>query len=542
MSYVQPNSRVEFFDDLGLSQDYNDTLYFVSAAAKDSYFDNINRLAHADKCYYVRENRGRVRVELPLVTMIHAQYMRFKNTSYENRWFYAFVKDVIYINDNTVEVTFELDIIMTWMGYFTLTDCFVERQHSSVDYIGANTVPESINLSMAPVIRNRFNTQTCGKYYPVIFMSHKTPAWIEPGPDLKLYQPQTVGGVYNALDMIYCGTPAAVEFVISTLITQNWIDDVVAIKMLPEAFIPLDESVGENRLVTRSYDKPYTDISGYVPKNKKLFTYPYNYLSVSNTEGEENTFRYEWFGDLPPDENDYQTYSFDIIGSWNIDCQLMCFPHEYLNILRSYEKRLTMQDFPTCAWNVDLYKAMMAQKESSLPTRLLASAMNTAATNAARPVAQPINRGIMATEGISAVTDIIANKVLPPEMPTVVRGSQGSNTLIGQKVYDPEDPTDQTGTEKDFIFTEMNAAYEDARIIDGYFTMFGYQQNRVMTPNMNARPHYTYIKTVDCKIDCRCPASDANFIESIFNKGIRFWKNHTEIGHYNDPLVDNTPV
>ncbi len=95
MAYVQPNSRIEFFTDLGISQDYNDTLYFATEAQKDTYFTNVdNRLAHVDRCYYTRDNRGFVRVELPMYTLISAQYMRFKNTSYENKWWYAFVEDV----------------------------------------------------------------------------------------------------------------------------------------------------------------------------------------------------------------------------------------------------------------------------------------------------------------------------------------------------------------------------------------------------------------------------------------------------------------
>lgn len=532
MSYIEPNSRIEFFTDLGLSQDYNDTLYFVSTAAKDAYFtDNNLPLAHVDRCYYTREHRGFVRVELPMSTLIHAQYMRFKNTSFENKWWYAFVTNVAYINNNTTEVQFELDPMMTWMGEFTLRQCFVERQHQEEDYIGVNTVPEPIKVQNY-ITRNRINTNACGLYMPVIFMSHKDSSWIDPSLTMELYQPQYVGGVYNALDMIYCGTAEAVEFVIDKLISENWIDDVVAIKMLPLNFKPLSGSVGENRLVTRNSAKPYTDIGGYTDiKNNKLFTYPYNYLSVSNSEGEENTFRYEWFGSpssLPPNENTSPNYTFNFIGSWNVDTQIMCIPTPYKGISTpEYEERITMQDFPNSGWNVDMYKATMAQKESSLPTRLLASGMNAMAQEKITGSDFFTRRAV--NEGVYSITDILANKILPPNMPTIVRGSQGSNTLMGQKVYDG---VTQIGTEKDFIFTEINASYEDARILDNFFTMFGYAQNSVFTPNMHARQRFTYVKTKDCKIDCDCPASDADFIEGLINKGIRFWTNHTYIGDY----------
>ena len=470
MAYVQPNSRIEFFDDLGISQDYNDTLYFATTAAKDTYFDNIQRLAHADNCYYTRDNRGFVRVELPMTTLIAAQYMRFKNTSYENKWWYAFVDDVIYVNNNTTEVKFTLDPMLSWMGSFSVKDCFVERQHSETDYIGANTIPEEVNVNNM-VVRNRRNTHTCGLYYPVIFMSHKDVSWIEPGYNLVLFQNQYIGGVYNALDMVFCRDAAAVNFVVEKLIEEVWIDDVVTIKMLPYNFYPISGSEGDNRIVSFSAPKPYTSLDGYTPKNNKLFTYPFNYLSVNNSEGEENSFRYEWFGALPPNQNTNLSYTFQIYGAWSSNPQLLLVPTSYKGVTGSnYEERLSMQEFPSCGWNVDTFKAMLAQKETELPTRLLASSMNAAAMGTLTN--SNLQRNMAIRQGVQGITDVLANKIIPPNMPTIVRGNQGTNTLVGQKTYDSSTPPVQNGTEKDFICTELCASYEDARNIDGFFTMF----------------------------------------------------------------------
>ncbi len=80
--------------------------------------------------------------------------MRFKNTSFENKWFYAFVTEVSYVNNITSRVSFQLDVLLTWMGDFALKSCFVERQHAAADYIGANTVPENLATG-TPVVRSR---------------------------------------------------------------------------------------------------------------------------------------------------------------------------------------------------------------------------------------------------------------------------------------------------------------------------------------------------------------------------------------------------
>ena len=68
--------------------------------------------------------------------------------------------------------------------------------------------------------------------------------------------------------------------------------------------------------------------------------------------------------------------------------------------------------------------------------------------------------------------------------------------------------------------------------------MFGYPINTSGIPNMNARPHWTFVKTIGCDVTGNLPASDANDIESIFDSGCRFWHNLIEMGNYE---LDNSP-
>ena len=67
--------------------------------------------------------------------------------------------------------------------------------------------------------------------------------------------------------------------------------------------------------------------------------------------------------------------------------------------------------------------------------------------------------------------------------------------------------------------------------------MYGYQTNRVKTPNISARPHWNYIKTNDCVIEGSVPCDDMNKICSIFDGGITFWKKGSEVGNYS---LDNS--
>ena len=55
---------------------------------------------------------------------------------------------------------------------------------------------------------------------------------------------------------------------------------------------------------------------------------------------------------------------------------------------------------------------------------------------------------------------------------------------------------------------------------------------------MKSRPHWNYVKTIDCSISGSVPSDDEKTICNIFDKGITFWKNGNEIGNYS---LDNRP-
>ena len=50
-------------------------------------------------------------------------------------------------------------------------------------------------------------------------------------------------------------------------------------------YYPIPSSSVSTVLETLTVSKPNSTIDGYTPKNKKLFTYPYKYLLLSNNNG-----------------------------------------------------------------------------------------------------------------------------------------------------------------------------------------------------------------------------------------------------------------
>ena len=83
-----------------------------------------------------------------------------------------------------------------------------------------------------------------------------------------------------------------------------------------------------------------------------------------------------------------------------------------------------------------------------------------------------------------------------------------------------------------FYFYKMSITEEYAKIIDKYFSMYGYKVNDVKTPNITGRTNWNYVKTIDCSISGSVPSDDEKTICNIFDKGITFWKNPNEVYRY----------
>ena len=88
-----------------------------------------------------------------------------------------------------------------------------------------------------------------------------------------------------------------------------------------------------------------------------------------------------------------------------------------------------------------------------------------------------------------------------------------------------------------FIARRVNPKLIDQ--IDDYFDMFGYKVATVKIPDTHSRPHWNYVKTINCQLTGYCANGVSEKIKLIFNGGIRFWRNGAEVGQYN---LDNRPV
>ena len=289
----------------------------------------------------------------------------------------------------------------------------------------------------------------------------------------------------------------------------SWGDGMVTKEV--ESIEPIFQNVARNSVLS----------GGYTPRNNKLFTYPFNFLYVTNNDGNAATYRYERFGD--------PTYcNFKLVGAVSPDAGVKMYPINYNGVSHNYDEGIHLGNFPTCAWNQDMYKLWLAQNQN---TNIMAYGMAGAkivggVVGAVASHGVGIAAGLgAAASGVSDIANLLAQRGDKEIQPQQSRGKTTPSVNVANGFHH-------------FTFVTKSVSIEQAKIIDDYFDKYGYKTNLVKIPNRNVRENWTYTKTIGCKITGNFCVSDQVKIQSIFDNGVTFWKVPNHLGNYD--LSNNT--
>lgn len=590
MPYIEPNSDIRLLSNVPIDTDYVHTLWFASADEQKAYFESKNRL-YLTTQYYVRKGRGYIKIQAKADEIYDCNYMMYRNTSFGNKWFYAFINNIEYINNNTAMVNFTVDLLQTWLFEMHLNQCFIERQHSVTDAPGDNLIPEG--LEGGEYVYNDGDYEWCHNWseYDVIvltsFQSSLTPTneWIfTPGSTTGIVQ-GIITGLNRRIFRRVRGTNTleSLKSFLTAVINYGYSDGVVAIIMIPTEFHDeqLQPVTGIDHYVPR-----ITSLDGYVPRNKKLLTHPYCFIEEQNCEGATAVLPQEYFTSLPDTPNILHFFIEFVESASPI---ASCIPIGYKNSVINRAEAMYINNFVQCSWNVDLFKAYLAQ---SLTARMgnqisdaIAGPVNTGYSDASHVynnLIKPMLQGKMPSGTTpyeqqtvipqNGFSELAASTVRSSAFPamaaaatayplarmgttnfamfpeeTARRLEQAKNVyntmqeLYAKAIAPPHNtgansPDFLTGRdEKGFWFFHRTIRREFAEKIDKYFDMYGYAQHIVAIPNIHARSRYTYIKTQGAQIDGNIPTEAVHLIQSILDKGITFWADKTNFGNYSLP-------
>lgn len=495
--YVAPNTNVRILKNVPLDNTYRNTIYFSNVSAQVDYFSGKTKHNLTQLSYQAPWGKP-LRVEVNAENLYDCNYIMFQNTSFGNKWFYAFIIQVNYINNETSEITFEIDVMQTWFFDYTINPSFVEREHVVNDAIGSNLVPEDLEVGDY-IYDTAFPSGHINDFSIVVAATVNKD--LEPGPPLGSY-----GGIYSGCWLHVFETPNAASVFIQQLTNDNKADAIVSIFMMPSDFTTDMNSPAKHYVI--EFDKQTGTIDGYTPKNNKLFTYPYCFLYATNLMGNSAHYKYEYF-------NQYNC-RFDFAMDMSPNPTGLITPLGYKNVGANYNESISINGFPQCAFSIDTYKAWLAQNGSSMAVDMLGSAM-VAGVGAlsGNPIGLVAGAGALANVA-STLARISAIEAQPPQS----RGSQSSATQVALSI-------------KDMWFYNYHIRAEFAKIIDDFFNVYGYAVHRVKVPERTSRPYWNYVKTKNVSITGSLPADDMASVRNIYDKGITFWKQGYNVGNYN---------
>lgn len=70
----------------------------------------------------------------------------YQNESYSDKWFYAFITNIKYVNNDMSRIEIVTDVWQTWQFDITFMNSFIEREMINVseDVPGSNLLPEGL--------------------------------------------------------------------------------------------------------------------------------------------------------------------------------------------------------------------------------------------------------------------------------------------------------------------------------------------------------------------------------------------------------------
>ena len=146
---IGPSTTVRVCQSIPLDNTYTDTILFTSKSAQESYFASKTKKVYSGLTYQrLASNSSTWAIFLEDVAdyFYDCNYLCFQNGGFGNKWLYAFISDILYINENCTAITFEIDVMQTWLFDFEIKKSFIERMHVADDTISRNVVEEDLNF------------------------------------------------------------------------------------------------------------------------------------------------------------------------------------------------------------------------------------------------------------------------------------------------------------------------------------------------------------------------------------------------------------
>lgn len=601
------------YKNVNLSPATGDTFHFATRSAQTQFF-NSKLYTSITSCSYQREGRLFFKVPLPISSCYDIDYCAFVNTQYEGKLYYCFVTGVEYISDNVTCIYYSIDYLQTWLLDAVLKPCFIERCHSASDNIGDNLIEENLDLGDYLIQSSKDNVYG-NEDILVIFQctfdilhwinsvftdkSTNTTAYIRNG----LVDGLGMCAVYLQYAGQFAGNTSALKVILEKLqqgsggatmedVVNIYLYSKLGIKFVASQGVPGSSGYEPVTEFANAYEivPEYTDnttwteygrqislptiptdgqghkvIGSYVPKNNKLFTYPFTLLHVTNNNGSAIDLHYERFED--PDNPKAL-----INGTTTAEAKIRLTPKEYFGSDEKkacFEYSLDSAPFPMVSIAADAFNIWIAQNRNTIYNNyemmhknynrdIITQGANGIASlfGANTSYSQAYNkaRGSLDLEGMDNAKAGLKSSAIGTGLGTLAQMGGTAYDFYNQtkaamcelkdKMITPATASGVQSTglsyqnnKQSFSFYVKTIDEQHARAIDDFYTMYGYPAKYVAVPSMHNRQYFTYVKTNGLIATGSIPLEAKQTIQTLFDNGLRFWSVPSSIGDYS---VNNT--
>lgn len=618
--------------------DYKNQINFgTDDTARYNYFWGKRVTTFTDYNYVRRSQK--IRVKASRDSLYNCNYLMFQNTNFTNKWFYAFITGMEWINANMTLISYEIDVWQTWESALTFKPSFITRRHLSTaeDTIGANTQAEGF-------VCNKYVEEDDFKYNLIneldlqsdkhAIMVHAQFGFIKGEEtaegifstsytrfhNIAKGTSSLISGSFFFFSADKEGAKSLVDF-IQYITLQGHAEEITSIYFVPFTFYSeiINLGYGEMNTGFSAGAQEYTMISQeatrsvmlieissnniltysrmtrfktskdsnnpgyYTPYYKKLLTFPYTQIVVSDMQGSSIVLKQEYCG-----YTDSQTYEnkicFELNFILNSPPAMSVKPIYYannpeLNILTNVTLPMgswqTSSYFNYLALNQNMLKYNMdiAEREAAytrinagmnIGGSLLGNMFNqiSAGTELGKDVlgamggfSKGTNKGI--TSGAGAVSGGIGTlgeamnsnintiKTISNSIMDLNRADDNKNKIIASLEDAALQPNNSRSNANSNMINIMNDTIglyfciqrypiEYIRIIDDYFSHFGYAINEFEIPNYTSRSRWNYIQTDGCNVYGNVPAEDLEIIKKMFDNGVTFWHQPNNFLNYDN--------
>lgn len=579
MATIEPNNRLRLLK-CPLTINNKHQLTFQNEPEQYNYFDKLPNL-RIDQITYQRKN-STIRYPAHIDDLINYNYCMYQNFNFGSKWFYAFIVGMKFINPEMTEIQIVTDVFQTWQFDLNWKPSFIEREMIMDDSVGANLIPESLEIGEAVAVESNFGQLPLNPIYIIAFADDK----ITFENKTINFASNVMNGIPNSVFFLLTndlpflieyingqgnGDKIITAFTIPKFAVQDFIDycwndttGTAPIYKLGSSYaIGLNEDFKQN-LTSITFDgNPYT-LKNYTPKNNKLFTYPYNFLAL-HFNGNNKLYRFEDFNS--------NSITFNLISEINPNPTVFCMPLNYKGYDNSWSvggtepyrydniNAFIFNGYPTLSSKNDYFNTWLAQNSSLVNlnlqslntnnfydnlqnnTKLLGNIFNAAISgiNSINGINNSKDNYSLINSAIGSFSDF-GNNIVNAGQTALSSQRLNKNYEINisqlmaqvekqQLLPDNINLGDNGATPLGYnlfgfsFFTHYSIKPQFAKLIDDYFSMYGYATNQLKIPNIKTRPNWNYVKTAGANILANIPQEDLEFIKSLFDNGITLWHN-----------------